>query len=75
MANVERIKTLGLRMRQHETNAMRVANFQRVIQKLQKLCIQGFLNLRLRASKRQMNGFGAMISLKFKGFRVAKGSK
>ena len=59
-------KTLGLRMRQHETNAMNC----RVLEahpKVAQVVYQAGPVCRSRTGRRQMDGFGAMISFEVMG--------
>jgi methionine-gamma-lyase len=62
------LKTFGLRMRQHEANAICVANFLESHPKIEVVMypgLAGFTGHEL--ARRQMDGFGAMISFEVKG--------
>ncbi len=62
------LKTLGLRMRQHEKNAMEVAKFLESHPKVKKVMYPGLENFKGHSiAKEQMNGFGAMISFEIDG--------
>ena len=62
------IKTLAVRMRQHEENAHAVARFLVEHPKVEKVYYPGLPNHPDRAlAKRQMKGFGGMVSFQFKG--------
>lgn len=62
------IKTLGLRMRQHEKNAIEVANFLNNHPKVKTVMYPGLANFKGHdIAKKQMNGFGAMISFEIDG--------
>ncbi len=62
------IKTLAVRMRQHEANAIAVANFLREHPLVEKVYYPGLSNHPDHAlAKRQMSGFGGMVSFQFKG--------
>lgn len=62
------LKTLGLRMRQHEANAMRVANFLESHPKVKSVVYPGLKSFKgHEIAKRQMDGFGAMISFEVEG--------
>ena len=62
------LKTLGLRMRQHEANAMKIAAFLEAHPKVAQVMYPGrpgFAGHEL--ARRQMDGFGAMISFEVMG--------
>lgn len=62
------LKTLGVRMRQHEENAMKVANFLQSHKKVKKVMYPGIESFGgHEIAKKQMNGFGAMISFEIDG--------
>ena len=62
------LKTLGLRMRQHESNAMRVAEFLNKHPKVRKTMYPGLPEFEgHEIAKRQMSGFGAMIAFEIDG--------
>lgn len=62
------LKTLGLRMRQHEKNAVEVANFLNNHPKVKTVMYPGLENFKgYNIAKEQMNGFGAMISFEIDG--------
>lgn len=62
------LKTLGLRMRQHEKNAIEVAEFLRNHPKIESVMYPGLPDFKNHnIAKEQMNGFGAMISFEVKG--------
>ncbi|MGI6425031.1 MAG: trans-sulfuration enzyme family protein [Tepidanaerobacteraceae bacterium] len=62
------LKTLGLRMRQHEANAMRVANFLENHPKVKSVMYPGLQSFKdHEIAKKQMSGFGAMISFELDG--------
>lgn len=62
------LKTLGLRMRQHEKNAVEVANFLNNHSKVKTVMYPGLENFKgYNIAKEQMNGFGAMISFEIDG--------
>lgn len=62
------LKTLGLRMRQHEKNAVEVANFLNNHPKVKTVMYPGLENFKgHNIAKEQMNGFGAMISFEIDG--------
>lgn len=62
------LKTLGVRMRQHEKNAIEVANFLNNHPKIDSVMYPGLENFKgYSIAKEQMNGFGAMISFEVKG--------
>ncbi|HLL79904.1 MAG TPA: cystathionine gamma-synthase [Ktedonobacteraceae bacterium] len=62
------IKTLAVRMRQHEANALAVANFLREHPRVEKVYYPGLPGHPDYAlARRQMSGFGGMVSFQFKG--------
>lgn len=68
------LKTLGVRMRQHEKNAMSVAKFLRNHKKIKKVYYPGFEDFEgHKIAKDQMYGFGGMVSFEVQGgLEVAK---
>ncbi len=62
------IKTLAVRMRQHEENAMAVAKFLQEHPLVEKVYYPGLPSHPDHAlARRQMSGFGGMVSFQFKG--------
>ena len=62
------LKTLGIRMRQHEENAMAVAKYLENHPKVKKVNYPGLESFKgHNIAKEQMNGFGAMISFELDG--------
>lgn len=62
------LKTLGVRMRQHEKNAIEVANFLKNHPKIHSVMYPGLEDFKgHNIAKDQMKGFGAMISFEVKG--------
>ncbi|MBV1818722.1 PLP-dependent aspartate aminotransferase family protein [Anaerosalibacter bizertensis] len=62
------LKTMGLRMRQHEKNAIEVAKFLNNHPKIKTVMYPGLENFKgYNIAKEQMNGFGAMISFEIDG--------
>jgi cystathionine gamma-lyase len=62
------IKTLALRMRQHEENATMVARFLAEHPRVEKVYYPGLpSHPDYELAKRQMSGFGGMVSFQFKG--------
>src|SRR5437660_1346850 len=62
------IKTLAVRMRQHEENAMAVAKFLAEHPRVEKVYYPGLpAHPDYELAKRQMSGFGGMLSFQFKG--------
>ncbi len=62
------IKTLAVRMRQHEANARSVARFLTEHQRVEKVYYPGLpFHPDHELAKRQMSGFGGMVSFQFKG--------
>ncbi len=62
------IKTLAVRMRQHEENAQSVARFLSEHPRVEKVYYPGLPSSPdYELAKRQMSGFGGMVSFQFKG--------
>ena len=62
------IKTLAVRMRQHEKNALEVAHFLHEHPRVEKVYYPGLSSHPdHELAKRQMSGFGGMVSFQFKG--------
>ena len=62
------IKTLTVRMRQHEANALTVAKFLQEHPRVEKIYYPGLpSHPDYELAKRQMSGFGGMVSFQFKG--------
>ncbi len=62
------IKTLAVRMRQHEENAQAVANFLAEHPRVEKVYYPGLpSHPDYELAKRQMSGFGGMVSFQFQG--------
>lgn len=62
------LKTLGVRMRQHEENAIAVAKYLENHPKVKRVNYPGLEDFQgHHIAKEQMNGFGAMISFELKG--------
>src|ERR1700726_2028624 len=62
------IKTLAVRMRQHESNALAVAHFLHEHPRVEKVYYPGLpSHPDYELAKRQMSGFGGMVSFQFKG--------
>ena len=62
------LKTLGVRMRQHEENAMEVAKYLENHPKVKEVNYPGLKGFKgYNIAKGQMNGFGAMISFEIAG--------
>ncbi len=62
------LKTLGLRMRQHEKNAMQVAEFLNNHPKVKRTMYPGLADFKgHEIAKKQMRGFGAMIAFEIDG--------
>ena len=62
------IKTLAVRMRQHEENARAVAAFLAEHPRVEKVYYPGLISHPdHELAKRQMSGFGGMVSFQFKG--------
>ena len=65
------IKTLAVRMRQHEENARAVAAFLAEHSRVEKVYYPGLASHPdHQLAKRQMSGFGGMVSFQFKGTRA-----
>jgi cystathionine gamma-lyase len=65
------IKTLALRMRQHEVNAQTVARFLTEHSRVERVFYPGLPSHRdYELARRQMSGFGGMVSFQFKGVRA-----
>lgn len=62
------LKTLGIRMRAHESNAIRIAEFLESHKKVKSVMYPGLPSFNgHETAKRQMSGFGAMISFEVEG--------
>jgi len=62
------VKTLHLRMREHELNAMAVARFLESSNKVERVCYPGLpSHPQHELAKRQQTGFGGMITFWLKG--------
>lgn len=62
------LKTLGVRMREHERNAMKIAKFLESHPKVAKVMYPGLESFEgHKTAKEQMDGYGAMISFEVKG--------
>lgn len=62
------IKTLAVRMRQHEENAYGVAKFLQEHPRVEKIYYPGLVSHPdHQLAKRQMSGFGGMVSFQFRG--------
>ncbi len=62
------LKTLAIRMREHEANARQVAEFLRGNRKVARVLYPGLADHPQRElARRQMSGFGGMISFEVKG--------
>ncbi|HVB74656.1 MAG TPA: cystathionine gamma-synthase [Ktedonobacteraceae bacterium] len=62
------LKTLAVRMRQHEANALAVAHFLHEHPLVEKIYYPGLpSHPDYELAKRQMSGFGGMVSFQFKG--------
>lgn len=62
------LKTLGVRMREHEKNAIKVANFLKKHPKVKDVMYPGLEDFKGHdIAKKQMDGFGAMISFEING--------
>jgi len=65
------IKTLAVRMRQHEENARAIAAFLAEHPRIEKVYYPGLVSHPdHQLAKRQMSGFGGMVSFQFKGTRA-----
>ncbi len=62
------IKTLAVRMKEHEKNALRVADYLEGHRKVKKVSYPGLKShLQYDLAKKQMSGFGGMLSLEING--------
>ena len=62
------IKTLAVRMREHEKNALYLAEYLEKHRKVERIYYPGLhSNSQYSLAKKQMTGFGGMISLELKG--------
>lgn len=62
------IKTLAVRMREHESNALYLAEYLEKHPKIERVYYPGLSrNKQYPLAKKQMSGFGGMISLELKG--------
>jgi cystathionine gamma-lyase len=62
------VKTLAIRMRQHELNATEVAHFLEKIPNVEKVFFPGLINHPGHdIAKKQMSGFGGLVSFRIKG--------
>ncbi len=62
------VKTLAVRMRQHEFNATRVAEFLETQKNVEKVLFPGFAHHPGHdIAKKQMTGFGGLVSFRIKG--------
>jgi len=62
------LKTLGVRMRQHEKNAIRVAEYLEKHPSVTRVMYPGLPSFKdHETAKKQMSGFGAMISFEVRG--------
>lgn len=62
------MKTLGVRMRQHEKNAIAIAEFAKAHKRVKKVLYPGLPDDPYHdAAKRQMSGFGALVSFYLDG--------
>ncbi len=67
------VKTLAVRMKQHEANGMAIAQYLAKHRKVKKVYYPGLPDHPQHAlAKRQMNGFGSMISFELGSFENAK---
>jgi cystathionine beta-lyase/cystathionine gamma-synthase len=67
------LKTLAVRMKQHNKNAMQIAKHLSLNQNLKKVIYPGLKNHpQHRLAKRQMNGFGGVITIELKDFTSTK---
>lgn len=65
---VRGLKTLALRMEKHQENAMQVAKYLQFHPKIEKVMYPGLaVHPQHNLAKRQMSGFGGMISFEVKG--------
>lgn len=62
------VRTLAARMRQHEANALRIAEFLKLHPYVEKVIYPGLPDHpQHELAKRQMSGFGAIVTLRIKG--------
>jgi len=62
------IKTLAIRMREHDKNALYLAGFLEKHPKVEKVYYPGLMSSKYyEVAKKQMDGFGGMISFELKG--------
>ncbi len=62
------IKTLAIRMREHEKNALYLASYLSTHSRIEKIYYPGLDNYeKYGLAKKQMSGFGGMISFRLKG--------
>lgn len=62
------VKTLGVRMKTHEENAIKIANYLEKHKKVERVTYPGLKSHPQHAiAKKQMNGFGGMITFFIKG--------
>jgi len=61
------IKTLPIRMRAHEENALFLARFLAKHKKIEEVYYPGLKSQRYQIAKKQMTGFSGMVSVKLKG--------
>ncbi|MGZ4808206.1 MAG: trans-sulfuration enzyme family protein, partial [Thermoanaerobaculia bacterium] len=67
------VKTLAVRMKRHEENGVAMANYLRNQRKVKKVYYPGLPDHpQHELAKRQMNGFGSMISFELGSFDNAK---
>lgn len=67
------VKTLAVRMRQHETNGMAMANYLAHHRRVKKVYYPGLPDHpQHELARRQMNGFGSMISFELGSYDNAK---
>lgn len=67
-SNARGIKTLVMRMKQHEENAMKVAKFLQQHKKVKKVYYPGLSShVGHKIAKAQMKGFGGMLSFEIRG--------
>lgn len=67
-SNLRGIKTLGIRMTQHEKNAIKLANYLQNHKKVKKIYYPGLKSHPgHEIAKKQMSGFGGMLSFEISG--------
>ncbi|MCH7783587.1 PLP-dependent transferase [candidate division KSB1 bacterium] len=67
------VKTLAVRMRQHEENALAIANFLENRKEVEKVYYPGLpAHPHYELAKKQMSGFGGMLSAELGAFEKAK---